>query len=53
MNAKTQLETDFKNWLTAVSRENIPQNIAAWLFELCKAAAAFARIGSSFCTAAV
>ena len=34
MNAETQLETDFKNWLTAVSRENIPQNIAAWSFEL-------------------
>ena len=34
MNAETQLETNFKNWLTAVSRENIPQNIAAWLFEL-------------------
>ena len=34
MNAETQLETDFKNWLTAVSRENIPQNIAAWSFDL-------------------
>ena len=34
MNAETQLETDFKNWLTAISRENIPQNIAAWSFEL-------------------
>ena len=29
MNAETQLETDFKNWLTAVGQENIPQNIAA------------------------
>jgi hypothetical protein len=34
MNAKTQLETDFKNRLTAVGQENIPQNIAAWSFEL-------------------
>ncbi|HEZ0075923.1 TPA: hypothetical protein WIW84_000724 [Neisseria meningitidis] len=34
MDIKTQLKTEFKDWLFAVGRENIPHNIKAWSFEL-------------------
>ena len=34
MDFEIKLETDFRDWLMAVSRENIPHDLAAWSFEL-------------------